>query len=151
MLNFCCSYARLFAALVLGQFLSALLCGTGVSSQLLFNRYSIEVPTAQAFLNYILLGFIYGVPVAVRKDFCSILRKNWWKYIFLGLVDVEANFLIILAYKYTNLTTVQVGRWGGGGEGQGRMQELFGKSCFTKYVIREFYMWEGLARTWHLL
>lgn len=105
---FSCSYAKLFAALVLGQCLSALLCGTGVSSQLLFTRYKVEVPTTQAFLNYLLLGFLYGVPVAMRKDFCSILRKNWWKYIFLGLVDVEANYLIILAYKYTNLTTIQV-------------------------------------------
>jgi len=110
----CCSYVRLFIALLLGQFLSALLCGTGVSSQLLFNKFSIEVPTTQAFLNYMLLGFIYGVPMATRKDFCSILRKNWWKYIFLGLVDVEANFLIILAYKYTNLTTIQVGGGRGG-------------------------------------
>ncbi len=79
-----------------------------MSSQLLFTSYSVEVPTTQAFLNYLLLGFLYGVPVVMRKDFCSILRKNWWKYIFLGLIDVEANYLIILAYKYTNLTTIQV-------------------------------------------
>ena len=105
-----CSYTKLLAALVLGQALSALLCGTGVSSQLLFSKHSIEVPTTQAFLNYLLLGFVYGVPMAMKKDFWSILRKNWWKYVFLGLVDVEANYLIILAYKYTNLTTIQVRR-----------------------------------------
>ncbi len=51
--------------------------------------------------------------MAARKDFLTILRKNWWKYIILGVVDVEANYLIILAYKYTNLTTVQVQEYNG--------------------------------------
>lgn len=98
----------LLLALLLGQFLSVMLCGTGVTSQLLVSKHSVEVPTTQAFVNYVLLALVYGTPVVVRKEFCTTLRRNWWKYIFLGLVDVEANYLFILAYKYTNLTTVQV-------------------------------------------
>lgn len=99
---------RLVLALLLGQWLSVLLCGTGVTSQLLVYRHSIAAPTTQTFLTYVFLGAIYGVAVAVRSDFLNILRHNWWKYIILGVVDVEANYLVVLAYKYTNLTTVQV-------------------------------------------
>ena len=39
-----------------------------------------------------------------------ILKKKWWKYILLGLADVEANYLIVRAYQYTTLTSVQVRR-----------------------------------------
>lgn len=38
----------------------------------------------------------------------NILKKKWWKYILLGLADVEANYLIVRAYQYTTLTSVQV-------------------------------------------
>lgn len=38
----------------------------------------------------------------------EILRRKWWKYILLGLADVEANYLIVRAYQYTTLTSVQV-------------------------------------------
>lgn len=99
---------RILITLILGQFLSFLLCGTGVTSQLLVTDYSVSVPTTQLFLVYIFLGAVYGVPVVVRSDFLTILRQNWWKYIILGVVDLEANYLVVLAYKYTNITVVQV-------------------------------------------
>jgi hypothetical protein len=38
----------------------------------------------------------------------EILRRKWWKYTLLGLADVEANYLIVRAYQYTTLTSVQV-------------------------------------------
>lgn len=50
--------------------------------------------------------------------FVTVLKYNWWKYIILGVMDVEANFLIVLAYRYTNLTSVQVREEGRGGEGE---------------------------------
>ena len=99
---------RLILALLLGQLLSLLLCGTGVTSQLLVTKYSVSAPTTQAFITYVFLGLVYGVAVAVRGDFLTILKENWWKYIILGVVDMEANYLVVLAYKYTSLTTVQV-------------------------------------------
>ena len=99
--------AKLVLAIILGQFLSLLLCGTGVTSQLLETNFSIAVPTTQAFLNYVLLAAVFGIALATRSDFLTVLWQNWWKYAILGAIDVEANFLIILAYKYTNLTSVQ--------------------------------------------
>ena len=101
------SKAKLLVAVILGQFLSLLLCGTGVTSQLLETDFNIAVPTTQAFINYAILAAIFGVALAARSDFLSILWKNWWRYALLGFIDVEANYLVILAYKYTNLTSIQ--------------------------------------------
>lgn len=94
---------------MLGQLLSLFLCGTGVTSQLLESSpYNISVPATQTFLSYLSLGLVYGILVVVRSDFWTIFKNNWWKYIVLGVVDVEANYLVVLAYKYTNLTSIQV-------------------------------------------
>ena len=38
----------------------------------------------------------------------QILKRRWWKYLLLGLVDVEANYTVVKAYQYTTLTSVQV-------------------------------------------
>jgi hypothetical protein len=48
------------------------------------------------------------VYVTPESRFLRTLKYNWWKYLILGVVDVEANFLMVLAYRYTNLTSVQV-------------------------------------------
>ena len=98
----------LLCSITLGQFLSLCLCGTGVTSELLEGKYDISVPTTQAFLNYVLLAMTFGVYLATKKKFLVILKYNWWKYLLLGAMDVEANYLFILAYKYTNMTSIQV-------------------------------------------
>jgi len=43
-----------------------------------------------------------------RKNFPTILKEKWWKYAILGVLDVEANDMVILAYKYTTLASIQV-------------------------------------------
>ena len=95
--------------LALGQFLSLLLCGTGVFSQLLEKNYAIQAPTTQSFVNYLLLALVYTTQFACqREQFKETLKTRGWKYLILGLVDVEANFLVVKAYQYTNLTSIQV-------------------------------------------
>lgn len=104
--------------------LSLLLCGTGVSSQYLSDE-GVFVPTCQNFLNYVFL-MVTLVPIQVLRfqfklssnsdqfskiykgKFRESLRERWWHYMFLALVDVEANFLIVKAYQYTNFTSIQV-------------------------------------------
>uniref|UniRef100_A0A915JPM1 Solute carrier family 35 member F1 n=1 Tax=Romanomermis culicivorax TaxID=13658 RepID=A0A915JPM1_ROMCU len=81
----CCRSERLkfiVVSLLLGQILSLCLCGTGVSSQFLASKYNVETPT--------------------------IFRKRWWKYAILAFIDVQANFLVVKAYQYTNLASIQV-------------------------------------------
>ncbi|XP_057779002.1 uncharacterized protein LOC130997629 [Salvia miltiorrhiza] len=90
--------------LALGQFLSLLITSTGFSSSELANR-GINAPTSQSFLNYVLLVLVYGSIMLYRR---KPLKAKWYYYILLGLVDVEANFLVVKAYQYTSLTSVML-------------------------------------------
>ncbi|XP_068698574.1 solute carrier family 35 member F1-like [Montipora foliosa] len=100
---------KFLGILALGQLLSWLVCGTGIFSQLLVTNYGIEIPTSQSFLNYLLLGLAYTTALSCRpRDFIVTLKERGWKYFILALFDVEANFLVVKAYQYTNLTSVQV-------------------------------------------
>jgi solute carrier family 35, member F1/2 len=89
-----------------GQFLSLLITGTGVFSQLLAIR-NVNIPTAQSFCNYLLLCLfwipwcrseqriagIQGRSYLSPKCYFSLVA--WWKYFFIALCDVEGNFLIV--------------------------------------------------------
>ncbi|CAI5440220.1 unnamed protein product [Caenorhabditis angaria] len=109
----CCddpNVSRTLKALVLGQVLSLCLCGTGVSSQLLADR-GVKAPAAQSFTNYFLLCFVYCVSLACKTDedgLLDVLRKRGWRYLVLAIIDVEANYMIVKAYQYTNLTSIQL-------------------------------------------
>jgi solute carrier family 35 protein F1/2 len=38
----------------------------------------------------------------------NVLQKRGWKYLILAFVDVQANYLIVYAYQFTNLTSIQI-------------------------------------------
>nr|XP_056714573.1 solute carrier family 35 member F2 [Euleptes europaea] len=102
---------RIVKTLALGQMLSLFICGTAVTSQYLAERFQVNTPMLQSFVNYCLLLLVYTTTLACRKDgdsLLKILKGKWWKYILLGLVDVEANYTIVKAYQYTTLTSVQL-------------------------------------------
>lgn len=66
---------------------------------------------AQSFLNYFFLCLVYGTVLACRPSesgLVQVFRHHWWKYAILAFVDVEANYLIVRAYQYTNLASIQV-------------------------------------------
>ena len=75
-------------------------------------RFSFFIP-AQSFLNYILLCLIFTTWLACRRTeegtILTVFKKRGWKYFLLALVDVEANYLIVKAYHFTTVTSVQVG------------------------------------------
>ncbi|CAG2211949.1 SLC35F1_2 [Mytilus edulis] len=92
--NKVCGVSEYFwKCVLLGQFISLLLCGTAVTSGLL-SRKGVHTPTAQSFLNYVLL--------------CLIFTTSGWKYFIISLADVEANYLVVKAYSYTTVTSVQL-------------------------------------------
>ncbi|TRZ24800.1 hypothetical protein HGM15179_002298 [Zosterops borbonicus] len=102
---------HIWKTIILGQLISLFICGTAVTSQYLAEKYQVGTPMLQSFINYVLLLLIYTTMLALRTGSDSlwqILKKRWWKYIFLGLVDVEANYVIVKAYQYTTLTSVQL-------------------------------------------
>ncbi|KAL5570432.1 hypothetical protein UlMin_027007 [Ulmus minor] len=88
----------------LGQFLSLLITSTGFSSSEL-SKKGIDAPTSQSFLNYVLLAIVYGSIMLYRM---KPLKAKWYYYVILGLVDVEANFLVVKAYQYTSITSVML-------------------------------------------
>uniref|UniRef100_UPI00358E9E16 solute carrier family 35 member F2-like isoform X1 n=2 Tax=Myxine glutinosa TaxID=7769 RepID=UPI00358E9E16 len=98
-------------ALLLGQLLSLLLCGTGLTSQLLADEFKVNTPLFQSLLNYVLLFIVYSLVLILHigqgRPFIPTLHFAW-KYALLGIVDVEANYLIITAYQYTTLTSIQL-------------------------------------------
>ncbi|XP_065534724.1 solute carrier family 35 member F2 [Lathamus discolor] len=97
--------------IILGQMLSLFICGTAVTSQYLAEQYQVNTPMFQSFINYSLLLLVYTTMLAFRTGSDSlwqILKQRWWKYIVLGLADVEANYMIVKAYQYTTLTSVQL-------------------------------------------
>lgn len=105
---FCSRY--FLKALVLGQFISLLLCGTAVSTGILQQR-GVNIPTAQSFFNYVLLCLVFTTILSCRKEGRSlweVLRSWGWRYFLIAVVDVEANYLVVKAYAYTTVTSVQL-------------------------------------------
>ncbi|NWR11634.1 S35F2 protein, partial [Paradoxornis webbianus] len=102
---------HIWKTIILGQLVSLFICGTAVTSQYLAEKYRVRTPMLQSFINYVLLLLVYTTTLAFRTGSDSlwqILKQRWWKYIILGLVDVEANYVVVKAYQYTTLTSVQL-------------------------------------------
>lgn len=102
---------ELLVTLALGQVLSLLVCAIGLTSKYLADDFHANTPVFQSFLNYILLFLVYTTTLAVRQgegNLLAILKQRWWKYMILGLIDIEANYLVLKAYQYTTLSSVQL-------------------------------------------
>lgn len=101
---------HLLKTIVMGQVLSLLICGTAVSCEYLV-KAKVETPMLQSFLNYALLLIVYTTILCTRKgdrNIVEILRTKWWKYLVMGLADVEANYAVVKAYQFTTLTSIQL-------------------------------------------
>ncbi|BDA51211.1 Solute carrier family 35 member F1 [Coccomyxa sp. Obi] len=95
---------RVFAAVLLGQLLSFLLALSGTISSLLVSK-GISLPATQTVPNYALLSLVYGTALLAKR----IRPVNaWTSYAAVSLLDVEGNFLVVLAFRYTFLTSVQL-------------------------------------------
>ncbi|XP_061610066.1 solute carrier family 35 member F1-like isoform X2 [Phyllopteryx taeniolatus] len=104
-------FIDLLVTLALGQVLSLLICAIGLTSKYLADDFHASTPVFQSFLSYIMLFLVYTTTLAVRQgegNLLAILKQRWWKYMVLGLIDIEANYLILKAYQYTTLPSVQL-------------------------------------------
>ncbi|XP_018516018.1 solute carrier family 35 member F2 [Lates calcarifer] len=102
---------QLAKTLAMGQGLAGLVCGTAITSQYLATNFHVNTPMLQSFMNYTLLCVTYTTMLLCRTgdgNVLQILKSRWWKYLLLGLVDVEANYAVVKAYQYTTLTSVQL-------------------------------------------
>ncbi|XP_029374620.1 solute carrier family 35 member F2-like [Echeneis naucrates] len=101
---------HLVKTVIMGQVLSLLICGTAVSCAYLAHS-RVETPMLQSFLNYALLLLTYMTILITGKgerNIMQILKTKWWKYLVMGLADVEANYAVVKAYQFTTLTSIQL-------------------------------------------
>lgn len=77
------------------------------------SRRLVRRVSAQSFTNYFLLCFVYCTALSCKtgeEGLLGVLRRRGLKYFLLALIDVEANYMIVSAYQFTNITSVQVSR-----------------------------------------
>ena len=98
-------YSYFTFVLVAGQTLSLLFTGTGVFTILLENHSGHNISITLASGVYFVLSITCGSCMALQKDFVKKLKANWWKFLFLGIVNVEGVYLQNLAYKYTTISS----------------------------------------------
>ena len=91
-------------SILLGQFL-ALLIATTASASTALARSSISFPALQTASNYLFLALVYGGVRLVRGTHKTLARP-WWQYALLAILDVEANFLVVTAFRFTSVTSV---------------------------------------------
>ncbi|AAZ10623.1 hypothetical protein, conserved [Trypanosoma brucei brucei TREU927] len=97
-----------------GQLVALLNSFTGVSTTKLINN-NASYPVLQSLTAYAFIFTFYGplyLFLFLRhrhetfKNFTLLYRP--WKYFFLGLVDSQANFVIVKAFQYTDLVSAQL-------------------------------------------
>lgn len=101
-------------SLLLGQFIALTAASMNAASYTLVSRYNVQTQMFQMFFLYILLTlFLFRRrAIASAEDSYSIpaihgsrLRAPWWIYLCCSLLDVFPNFMTLLSFKYTSLTS----------------------------------------------
>lgn len=101
---------RFYLVLFLGQLLSLCITGTNTFSGLLaINGNSI--PAFQSFFNYVLLNLVYSSYTLYKygfRGYWDLLKTRGWRYLILAFFDVEGNYFVVLAYRYTTVISAQL-------------------------------------------
>ncbi|PLN75183.1 putative membrane protein [Aspergillus taichungensis] len=99
-----------YIVLSLGQLLAIANTATSTFSTLLSQK-GTSIPAFQTFFNYVLLNLIFTSYTLYRygiKGWARMVYKHGWKYIILAFCDVEGNYFIVLAYRYTTMLSAQL-------------------------------------------
>ncbi|OAX78210.1 hypothetical protein ACJ72_07485 [Emergomyces africanus] len=99
-----------YLVLILGQILALCITSTNTLSQLLSN-IGTSIPAFQSLFNYVLLNLVFTSYTIHRygfKRWLRVIQKDGWKYLILAFCDVEGNYFIVLAYKYTTILSAQL-------------------------------------------
>jgi solute carrier family 35 protein F1/2 len=107
--------------LLFGQFIALVAASGNAFSFTLIYTLGIEIPLLVMNLTYFVLAlsFLQRVRHDSLKDegadqqerryklpFSSItIHVPWWVYVLIAFLDVEANFLILMSFRYTSLTS----------------------------------------------
>jgi solute carrier family 35 protein F1/2 len=108
------------ATVALGQVLALLIAVTAATSTALAHNLGMTLPTVQSGLVYLMISTIYGAHHGISSFFISNKGGNenekhieaspapigWLKYAVLALLDVEANYFTVSAFRFTSVTSV---------------------------------------------
>ena len=96
--------------LLLTQIIALAQTGTNTLTSLI-NARGTSIPAFQTFFNYVLLNVVYTSFTIYKYGFAKwgkMVVKDGWRFFILAFLDVEGNYFIVLAYKYTNLLSAQL-------------------------------------------
>ncbi|GAD97386.1 DUF914 domain membrane protein [Paecilomyces variotii No. 5] len=99
-----------YIILILGQTLAIANTATSTFTTLL-GMEGTSIPAFQTFFNYVLLNIIFTPYTIYRygmKRWLRLMLKDGWKYIIFAFFDVEGNYFIVLAYRYTTILSAQL-------------------------------------------
>jgi solute carrier family 35, member F1/2 len=98
----------------IGQAVAFLNSLTGVSTTELANN-NASYSVLQCLTSYLFILAFYGPGLLFllyrfrHRQFSDFkFFDMWWKYAILAFVDLEANYVVVLAYQYTNMMSAQL-------------------------------------------
>ncbi|PSN74143.1 DUF914-domain-containing protein [Corynespora cassiicola Philippines] len=101
---------QFWITMLLGQVLAICITSTNTLSSLL-SAEGTSIPAFQSFFNYVLLNLIYTsytlYKYGIKKWFHLVLTRGW-RYLILAFFDVEGNYFVVLAYRYTTILSAQL-------------------------------------------
>ena len=97
-------------AVAMSQVVSILIACTSVFASLL-SRSSVYSPAFLSCLTYAALFFIYNGRRSVclrgvKEEGERTQAVSWWAFLLVALFDFEANYLVVLAFEKTSMTSV---------------------------------------------
>lgn len=105
-------YSRtLWRTILLGQLLSMLLCAYQYISHHLSTTLDLKIPTSQNYLRYMTTCCVFTTMLAFRrgeKSLFNVIKTRGYRYILIGLVDLEANTLVGMSHQFSSLINIQV-------------------------------------------
>ncbi|KAF9437081.1 hypothetical protein BGZ76_002047 [Entomortierella beljakovae] len=103
---------KVLTILFLGQLLSLCITATTIfTTKLAQGKNPVSIPTTQSFLNYFVLGLVYTSITIYKQGFAgwiNIIRSRAAYYILFAIIDVEGNYFVVKAYKYTSLLSAML-------------------------------------------
>ncbi|KAF9184844.1 hypothetical protein BGZ51_003109 [Haplosporangium sp. Z 767] len=103
---------RVLTVFLLGQLLSLCITATTIfTTKLAQAENPVSIPTTQSFLNYLVLGVVYtAITIYIEgfRGWIMILRRRALYYMLFAFVDVEGNYFVVKAYKYTSLLSAML-------------------------------------------
>lgn len=101
---------QFWLVLVLGQVLALCTTSTNTLSTLL-SQAGTSIPAFQSFFNYVFLNIVYTSYTLYKYGFRGWARLVWkdgWRFLILAFFDVEGNYFVVLAYRYTTILSAQL-------------------------------------------